>query len=134
MSVGRGILPGVAERPEVPGEWIDRLDRVFDDLPECSREGAWVGTRWRVGQATVAHVFGGEDQAFRIIFRAEASEVMAFEHLGPPYFRVGWGNDVVGIILDEDTDWAELREMLIDSYCVQAPERLASQVARPEGA
>lgn len=115
----------------MPPDWLRRLDKICADLPECYQEGAWVGTRWRVGQATVAHVFGGEDQAFRIVFRAEASEVMAFEHLGPPYFRAGWGSDVVGIILDGATDWDEVREMLIDSYCVQAPERLASQVARP---
>lgn len=124
----------VSARPDVPLEWIRRLDRMLGALPECAQEDAWVGVRWRVGQATVAHVFGGEDQAFRIVFRAEASEVMAFEHLGPPYFRVGWGNDVVGVILDEDTDWEEVREMLLDSYCVQAPARLASQVIEAQGA
>ena len=42
------------------------------------------GTRWRVGSATVAHVFGGEDQVFRITFRGEPDEVAAFEHLGEP--------------------------------------------------
>lgn len=130
VGPARQTVP-VATRPEVPRDWLRRLDQIFADLPECYREGAWVGTRWRVGQATVAHVFGGEDQAFRIVFRAETSEVMAFEHLGRPYFRAGWGSDVVGLVLDDATDWDEVREVLIDSYCVQAPERLASQVARP---
>jgi hypothetical protein len=110
---------------------VRRLDAILGAFPRCRAEGAWVGTRWRVGSATVAHVFGGEDQLFRIVFRAEPDEVMALAHLGPPYFRAGWGADVVGLVLDEDTDWEELAELLTDSYCIQAPEHLAAQVPRP---
>lgn len=119
------------ERPEVPDAMVRRVRAVLDELPECVEEDAWVGVRWRVGQATVAHLFGGEDQLFRITFRAEVEEVMAFEHLGPPYFRAGWGGNVVGMLLDEGTDWDEVAEHLTDSYCVQAPERLVAQVDRP---
>jgi hypothetical protein len=68
---------------------------------------------------------------FRITFRAEADEVMAFEHLGRPYFKAGWGGNVVGIVLDDQTDWSELAELLTDSYCIQAPPRLARLVPRP---
>ena len=108
-----------------------RIGKVLARLPEIVEENAWVGTRWRVGSATIAHVFGGEDQLFRITFRAEPDEVMAFAHLGAPYFRAGWGANVVGMLLDEDTDWEELTELLTDSYCLQAPQRLADQVDRP---
>lgn len=76
-------------------------------------------------------MFGGEDGLFRITFRAEPDEVAAFEHLGSPYFRVGWGGNAVGMIIDEDTDWSELAELLTDSYCIQAPGRLAAKVKRP---
>ena len=119
------------ERPLVPEEWVLRIGAILGPLPRVHEENAWVGTRWRVGQATVAHVFGGEDQLFRITFRAEPDEVMAFEHLGEPYFRAGWGRNVVGMILDERTDWTELAELLTDSFCLQAPPRLADQVSRP---
>ena len=119
------------ERPLVPEETVLRIDAILGRLPEVREENAWVGTRWRVGSATIAHVFGGEDQLFRITFRAEADEVMAFEHLGAPYFRAGWGRNVVGLLLDDDTDWDELAELLTDSYCLQAPQRLAARVARP---
>ena len=122
----------MAARPEVPERWVRRLRALLADrLLECVEEEAWVGVRWRVGPATVAHVFGGEDGRFRIVFRAEPDEVMAFQHLGPPYFKAGWGANVVGIYLDDDTDWSELGELLTDSYCVQAPERLARLVQRP---
>ena len=121
----------VADRPLVPEEWVRRIDGVLSLLPRCEREPAWAGTRWRVGSSTVAHVFGGEDQLFRITFRGELDEVIAFENLGAPYFRSGWGVNVIGLLLDEDTDWEELAEMLVDSYCLQAPEHLAAQVERP---
>ena len=100
-------------------------------FPNCLEEDAWTGIRWRVGDATVAHVFGGEDQQFRITFRAEPDEVMAMQHLGPPYFKADWGGNVVGMLLDDDTDWEELAEFLTDSYCLQAPAYLAEQVCRP---
>ena len=120
-----------SERPLVPEEMVRRIGAVLGAFPECHEESAWVGTRWRVGSATIAHVFGGEDQLFRITFRAEPDEVMAFEHLGAPYFRAGWGRNVVGMLLDDDTDWDELAELLTDSYCLQAPVNLADRVARP---
>jgi hypothetical protein len=120
-----------ADRPLVPEAWVLRLDAILGRLPACEMESAWTGTRWRVGSATVAHVFGGEDQRFRITFRGEPDEVAAFEHLGEPYFRSDWGGNVIGLLLDENSDWAELAELLTDSYCLQAPARLADQVARP---
>ncbi len=119
------------ERPLVPEHLVLRISAVIAGLPRTVEESAWVGTRWRVGQATIAHVFGGEDQLFRITFRAETDEVMAFEHLGAPYFKSGWGGNVVGMLLDDDTDWEELAELLTDSYCLQAPQHLAAQVERP---
>jgi hypothetical protein len=125
------VSPPKQERPLVPEEMVRRIGAILHALPECREESAWVGTCWRIGQATVAHVFGGEDQLFRITFRAEADEVMAFEHLGAPYFRAGWGRNVVGLLLDDDTDWEELAELLTDSYCLQAPATLASRVTRP---
>lgn len=121
------------DRPPVPEEWVRRIGAILAAFPRCVEEEAWVGTRWRVGSATVAHVFGGEDQLFRITFRAELDEVIAFEHLGAPYFRSGWGRNVVGMLLDDDTDWDELTELLTDSYCLMAPAHLAEQVARPAG-
>lgn len=138
----RGVRPrwqavpvALADRPLVPEEWVLRIDAVLGALPRCAQEAAWTGTRWRVGGATVAHVFGGEDQVFRITFRGEPDEVAAFEHMGHPYFRSGWGGNVIGMVLDDEggLDWDELAELLTDSYCLQAPAHLAEQVARPGG-
>lgn len=128
----------MAERPPVPDEWVQRCDRILSALPQCTGEDAWVGVRWRVRNATVAHLFGGEDQQFRLVVRAEPDEVRAFEAMGDPYFRAGWGTNVVGLIVDHATDWDEVEELLVASYCVQAPQKLADEVlatwgSRPGG-
>lgn len=111
-----------------------RIREVLTALPEVVEEDAWTGVRWRVRGQTVAHVFGGEDQLFRVTFRGEPDEVAAFMHLGDPYFRMGWGDNGIGMLVDDDTDWAELAELLTDSYCIQAPASLADQVERPSDA
>jgi hypothetical protein len=119
----------LADRPFVPDDWVERVDAILGALPRCIREQAWTGTRWRVGSLTVAHIFGGEDQVFRITFRGEADEAGAFRHLGPPYFHQ-YGN-AIGMIVDDRTDWDELAELLTDSYCMQAPAHLSALVQRP---
>ncbi|KRA39401.1 MULTISPECIES: MmcQ/YjbR family DNA-binding protein [unclassified Nocardioides] len=121
------------QRPDVPEAYLAPLRETFARLPECREEEAWTGVRWRVGgtTSTVAHVFGGEDQLFRIVFRAEPEEVMAFQHLGAPYFKGEWGGNIVGLLLDDHTDWEELGELLTDSFCIQAPQRLVELVDRP---
>ncbi|WP_375000518.1 MmcQ/YjbR family DNA-binding protein [Aeromicrobium sp. CTD01-1L150] len=118
-------------RAPVPDIWLERVRSVMAGLPETREERAWTGLRWTVRGSNVAHLFGGEDQLIRISFRAEMAEVPAFEHLGPRYFRVGGSGNVVGMVLDDDTDAAELAELLTDSYCLQAPQHLSELVDRP---
>ena len=120
----------MGERPDVPDEVVARLDALLTSRRGVHREAAWVGQRWRVSGATVAHVFGGQDGLFRIVFRGEPDEVAAFEHMGPPYFRVSWGARTIGMMIDGDTDWQELAEMLEDSYRIQAPVTRTSGAAR----
>jgi len=119
------------DRPLVPAAWVERLSALLTAFPEVREHDAWVGMAWKVRSATVAHVFGGEDQRFRITFRADPDEVVAFQHMGEPYFKASWGSNVVGLLLGDGTDWEELAELLTDSYCIQAPTRLAEQVPRP---
>ncbi len=118
----------MGERPAVPDSLAERFRTIAATLPRCAEEDAWVGVRWRVGKATVAHLFGGEDGQFRVTLRGDPDEVVAFQHLGAPYFKAGWGSNVIGLVLDEDTDWAEVAELVTASYCIMAPTHLAAQV------
>lgn len=49
---------------------------------------------------------------------------------GPP-FLASWGDDVVAIVLDDDTDWSKVGELVAESYQLLAPARLVRQLDAP---
>ena len=106
-----------------------------------------MGTRWRIRKRTFAHVLTVEGRTDSAHTRAAAGRRADDpRHLplvragardapldaGHPYFYAGWGRDVVGMILDGATDWAEVAELLTESYCVLAPKKLVALVDRPD--
>jgi hypothetical protein len=127
---------------DVPPEILDRLRPICSVLPESYEEPAWVGVRWRIRKRTFAHVAsvdpgdgrifaraaGVDGPAVVLTFRAPGDEIGGLVAGGPPFYKPGWGADVVGLVLGDDTDWQEIAELLTDSYCVLAPKRLAAQV------
>ncbi|TDC41861.1 MmcQ/YjbR family DNA-binding protein [Micromonospora sp. KC213] len=128
---------------DVAPELLDRLRLVCLRLPETYEEPAWVGVRWRIRKRTFAHVLtvDADHQAARhraappdqpvavLILRAPVVEAHALVAGGPPFYRPGWGDDVLGMVLDEDTDWGEVAELLTESYCLLAPRKLTDRVA-----
>src|SRR5262245_26844028 len=59
MVAAKGAVPrsDVAKRrPDVPSRVLAKLRSICLALPESHEEQAWVGTRWRVGKKTFAHV------------------------------------------------------------------------------
>lgn len=136
-----------AEEKEVPLDVLARLRAVCLSFPDVYEEPAWTGIRWRVRTHTFAHVYrtdwarsaspsaralatGGLTTT--LTFRSGGEEFEALTNAGAPFFRVSWGANVVGMRLDTDTvtgtDWAEVAELLTESYRVQAPKRLAARV------
>jgi len=132
----------VSERVEVAGEVVARLGAICLALPEAREQEAWVGTRWRIRTATFAHVVavgsgwppayaaaaGTPGPATVLTFRADGEELAALSAIGPPYFKPLWFRDIVGMVLDERTDWTEVEELVTESYCLLAPARLVEQV------
>jgi predicted DNA-binding protein (MmcQ/YjbR family) len=132
----------------VPEAWVDRLASIALSLPDAYQEEAWVGERWRVRGRTFAHVLpieAGRPEAYAramgsagphivMTFRADPEELEAIARSGVRYFRARWGRDVGGVVLDEDVDWEEVRELVTDSYCRLAPQKLVRLVDRPPAA
>ncbi len=122
---------------DVPDGVESRLRAVCLALPDAYEERAWVGTRWRVRGRTFAHVLGVEiDSVVRVVlsFRSAGEELEILRHAGHPFFVLGWGRDAMGMVLDGDTDWDEVRELVTESYCVLAPKKLVALVDRPPAA
>ena len=104
-------------------------------LPDAYEERAWVGTRWMVRKRTFAHVLGVERGAGPLVvlsFRSAGEELDTLRNAGHPFFELGWGRDALGMVLDADTDWDEVRELLTESFCVLAPKKLIALVDRPD--
>ncbi|MCX5064488.1 MmcQ/YjbR family DNA-binding protein [Micromonospora lupini] len=130
---------------DVDPEVLDRLRPICRGLPETYEEPAWVGIRWRVRRRTFAHVLTVDPDrqavlaraaaldrpACLLVFRSPLDEIAGLLSVGHPFYKPDWSPNVLGMILDEATDWAEVGELLTESYCVQAPKRLAALVDRP---
>ena len=149
MSVGRRSVDTVSgiELDLAPG-LVARVGEICLALPETHEQDAWIGVRWRVRQRTFAHlarvdpagrsVFGlatGATDATGpidvITFRSSGDELEALVGSGFPFYKPEWNPQVVGMVLSTDVDWTEVGELLTESYCLMAPQKLTRRVERP---
>ena len=130
MTDGKRRYTGV-----VPDDVENQLRTLCRSLPDAYEERAWVGTRWMVRKRTFAHVLGVEvddaDPVVVLAFRAAPDELEVLRHAGHPFFVLGWGRDAMGMVLGDQTDWDEVHELVTESFCVMAPQKLVALVDRP---
>jgi hypothetical protein len=50
-----------------------------------------------------------------LVVRADSDEREAFFSIGHPFFASRGGRDRIGVLLSHDTDWEEIRELVIES-------------------
>ena len=126
---------------------VARVAAICLALPETHEQDAWIGVRWRIRQRTFAHlahvdpsggsVFGLAARLGRpadvITFRSSGEELEALVRSGLPFYKPDWSQHVVGMVLDDSTDWGEVSELLTESYCLVAPQKLSRLVERPPG-
>jgi hypothetical protein len=139
------IDDGAPRRGDAPAAFVDALAAVCRSFPDVVEEPAWIGTRWKVRSKTFAHVatveaawppvyvraMDGLAPATVLTFESSGAELLALRSSGPPFFTPSWRGGVVGLVLDDGTDWDEVAELLTESYCTQAPTALAALVERP---
>ena len=135
----------MATRTEPAEDVVLRLRAVATALPEAYEEDAWTGVRWRIRMKTFAHVMvaqRGFESAYREItgddatrtiltFRATGDELLALTHAGLPFYKPPWSPTIIGMVLDDDTDWAEVAELVTESYRFCAPHKLGRLLDRP---
>jgi hypothetical protein len=136
------------EYADVPPAVEARVRDLCLSLPEVTENPTWAGTQWRIRKRIFAHVItldfaGGPVTA--LTFRVPPAERDGLLAAGLPWFAPAWGKDAVGRVLlgegEDDTgdddagaiDWDEVGELIAESYCTQAPKRLAVKVSAASG-
>jgi hypothetical protein len=133
------------DRIEPDAEIVVRLAATALALPEAYEEDAWTGVRWRIRARTFAHVMvaqAGFESSFRdltgivepttvLTFRATGEELLAVVHAGLPFYKPAWSPTIVGMVIDDDTDWSEVADLVTESYRVCAPQKLARLLDDP---
>ncbi|WP_456697835.1 MmcQ/YjbR family DNA-binding protein [Aeromicrobium sp. P5_D10] len=131
---------------DLPAELLDRVRAICLGLPEVYEEAAWIGVRWRVRKRTVAHLLSVDERETSVLkgafdldgevtavtFRVPGEELLALREAGYPFAYAGWGRDVMAMHVTEQTDWDELAELITESFCLLAPQKLVKQISRPE--
>jgi hypothetical protein len=131
-------------RIEPSGAVVARVASTALALPDAYEEDAWTGVRWRVRNKTFAHVLVAQEgytSAYRdmtgvtepttvLTFRSSGDELLALTHAGTPFYQPPWSPTVVGMVLDDDTDWDEVVELVTESYLFCAPQKLRQRLHR----
>ena len=131
-------------RIEPSGDVVARVASTALALPDAYEQDAWTGVRWRVRNRTFAHVRVSQEgytSAYRdmtgvtrpttvLTFRSSGDELHALAHMVPPFYQPQWSPTVVGMVLDDDTDWEEVTELVTESYRHCAPQKLARRLDR----
>jgi hypothetical protein len=124
---------------EVPGGVVERIRALCLALPEvtvrvdqpriAARSTAWsYEIRRRSFCLLVARADPAGEAVTLLVLRADADERRALLAGGHPFFPSRAGRDRVGVVLDGDTDWTEIRELVTDSYRILAPKKLGAQL------
>jgi hypothetical protein len=138
------VSPGARRALAAPKleDVVAALGPVCRELPGAYEEPAWVGTRWRVGRHTFAHVLAiadGRPNAYALaagsrgpltVLTVRTSEPERYQggRARRPFFWPGWFPDLLGRVLETPVDLEALAPLLLESYCVVAPKRLVRQL------
>ena len=122
---------------EVPEDIVERVRTLCLALPEVTVRVDGSLTRTRA----TAHAFDIRRRSFcllvawegptgkpvpLLVLRAGPDEREALLSIGHPFFASRAGRDRIRVLLTDDTDWEEIRELVTESYRVLAPKKLTA--------
>jgi hypothetical protein len=61
-----------------------------------------------------------------LVLRADPEEREVLLSIGRPFFAPRSGRGRLGVLITDDTDWEEIRELVTESYRVIAPKKLTA--------
>jgi YjbR len=122
---------------EVPEEIVERIRLLCLALPEVTvrvdgslvrqRSTAWSYEIRRRSFCLLVAREGSTGKAVPLlVLRADPEEREVLLAMGYPFFASRAGRDRIVVALTGDTDWEEIRELLIESYRILAPKKLSA--------
>jgi hypothetical protein len=127
----------VTEPVEVPDDLVERIRTLCLALPEVTvrvdlslvqeRSTAYsFDIRRRSFCLLVAVADSAGKAKPMLVLRADPDERDALLSSGRPFFAPRAGRGRIGVLLTDDTDWTEIRELVTESYRVLAPKKLGA--------
>jgi hypothetical protein len=115
---------------EVPEDIVERVRARCLALPEVTvRVDGWAQS-FDIRRRSFCLLVAVEDPTGKsvplLVLRADPDERGALLSLGHPFFASRAGRDRIGVLLTDETDWEEVRELVTDSYRVLAPKKLSA--------
>jgi predicted DNA-binding protein (MmcQ/YjbR family) len=122
---------------EVPEDIVDRIRTLCLALPQVTVRVDDSLTRTRstaqsfeIRRRSFCLLVAREDSTGKavpfLVLRAAPEEREALLSSGHPFFASRAGHDRIVVVLTDDTDWEEIRELVTDSYRILAPKKLTA--------
>lgn len=118
---------------EVPEDIVERIRtlcqvmvRVDDSLTRTRSAAQSFEIRRRSFCLLVAREDSTGKAVPFLVLRAAPQEREALLSTGYPFFASRAGRDRIVVVLTDDTDWEEIRELVTDSYRILAPKKLTA--------
>jgi hypothetical protein len=125
----------VSAPAEVPEEVVERVRALCLALPEVTvrvddslspaRSTAY---SYEIRRRSFCLLVAREDSAGQtvpmLVLRAAPSEREALLAIGHPFFASRAGRGRIVVVLTDNTDWEEIRELVTESYRILAPKKL----------
>jgi hypothetical protein len=122
---------------EVPEDIVERIRTLCLELPEVTVRVDYSLTSAR----STAHSFDIRRRSFcllvawadpagkpipLLVLRVDPDERDALLSSGHPFFASRAGRDRIVVVLTDDTEWEEIRELVTESYRILAPKKLTA--------
>jgi predicted DNA-binding protein (MmcQ/YjbR family) len=127
----------VSEPVAVPGDITERIRRVCLALPEVTvrvddslNPARSTAQSFDIRQRSFCLLVAREDSTGKpvtlLVLRARPDEREALLSIGHPFFAARAGRDRIVVVLTDDTDWEQVRELVTESYRILAPKKLTA--------
>ena len=116
--------------PDVADDVVARVRAICDALPETTlRVDRWAYS-FEIRRRPFCLLAAPEAPDGRpvpiLAVRADPDEREVLLAIGHPFFASRSGAERLGVLISDDTDWDEIRELVTESYRILAPKKLVA--------